>query len=219
MKRTPSKNLDKKEEPDDLIKRFINFWNKEYGNGWDKIVNTYFEARDKCHTWTDEELKDYFYNVIWPKLLNHRICNDPQYDYTEDQLLYWYDDYYSQWYEWSNLKDCKIYNPKRLDIYPYRNYRTPWNTGSGSSGLPLHQILARIEEMINNDNVFVPWGKQIVASHICHTKQCLVCAIKETKHLNTHRNYCITFTLINGYLFWTCQHEPKCRDFGPSAFY
>jgi len=201
---------------DDLFRRIIDHWEKRKpGSGWNNAFTLYQISLQQSRQWTDTELLDYFYNIIWQKLYKHRIYTSNEFNTSEFNLLYdYYYDYYMTWRKLSNLDKCRIYQTDKLDTYPVHNVRTTWTS---SAHFPLHQMPARIKEM-EEQHSLLSWGFNQVASHLCHTKQCLVCTIKETRTANTHRNYCVAFTLINNNIVYTCQHYPRCKDFGPNAF-
>jgi len=201
----------------DLFWRFVKYWDEslaiEGSNGWDKVMETYSMVLQQAKPWTDMELKNYFYSYIWPKLLAHKISVNEE-DLTEDYLLDYIDHYYFNWRDITKLDQCLIYDKSHLERYPTISYRTPWND---SAKLPLHQLTPRIHEMLTEGEV-LHWSRDYEASHTCHTRQCILCPIKELKTTNGHRNYCVAYTLIDGGIITTCQHDPKCQDFGPNAF-
>jgi hypothetical protein len=202
---------------DDLFVRVLEFWEKKRpGYGWDTAYILYQHALSKSHKWTNQELSDYFYNVIWQKLYQHRVYTSKELDNSSEfDLLYdYYYDYYTTWLKLSKLDQCQIFNLDQLDRYPTHNVRTTWTS---AAGFPLYQMPPRIKE-IEEQHSISNWGYNFVASHTCHTKQCLVCTIKEPRSANTHRNYCVAFILIDNNIIYTCQHYPKCKDFGPNAF-
>lgn len=197
----------------DVFFTILDKWEADGEPAWVKVQQVWLDACNIAHRWTLQELEHYFRTVVYPKLKLHRVSTGPI--YTDDYIDYGYWNYFQEWDNIAQLGNCYIKNPYTLDSYPTLSVRTIRNS---SSNLFLYQIPARIEEFNQNPLQRINWGKEYVASHLCHTKQCLVCAIKEPRSYNTHRNFCVAFTLMDGILVWTCQHEPKCRNFGPTAF-
>jgi hypothetical protein len=206
MERQASRKKPKKYDRD-LILRIMDDWESQGIDKWMHLLKIWDDAIQKSHVWTMDEIKDYYVGVVWPKLINHQVITDERHRVTDNRPM----DYFEEWHSMTELNKCRIHNPLDLGNYPYLKIRTQTNS---SSGLPLHQLNIRIYEGDEGVN----WGNEYVASHTCHTKQCLLCTVKETRTLNNHRNFCVAFTLVDGYLLWTCTHNPKCRDFGSTAF-
>jgi hypothetical protein len=203
---------------EDIFISTIRYYNNQYYNGWDYLINRYYELLSISEYWTEDELYEYFIDKIWPKLLANRKYSEPlllkrtDKDLSQPELLEYY---YNSWISISKLDECILKDKSRYDKYCLLKIRTARNS---SMGVPLYQIPSRIDEM-DNKKTISNWGKDFVASHLCHTKQCMVCAIKEPRTKNLHRNYCVAFTLFDNRIIHTCNHEPKCRDFGNLAFY
>jgi hypothetical protein len=217
MKTMTKKTMIKTTTPKkDVIFTAIEFYDAKFGNGWDYLTLQYYEQLEKSDNWTQDELIEYFTHIIWPKIMIYRKYSDPILYMTEDELEEDYiEDIYLSWLSMSKLDECVLKDKSRCDIYCTLSIRTNRNS---SMGIPLYQIPSRIDEMDQNGRLS-NWQKRFVASHLCHTKQCMVCAIKEPRQKNLHRNYCVAFSLIDNILFHSCNHEPKCRDFGSLAFF
>jgi len=206
-----------------LIIRICDYWNHRYRsdtgervNGFAKALDTYNKALTVAYKWSDDDIWSYFELSIWPKLYKYRKFTNQDYDYTENQLKNDIVKYYHLWKSWTKFDTCRIKNLENLNTsYATITIRTDFSIGSH---FPLYQMPIRLTE-IEQYGYLINHDTNWVASHTCHTKQCIICTVGESKSYNTHRNHCIAFTLVNGYIIWTCNHEPKCRDYGIQAFY
>lgn len=215
-KKKPQKNTSEKKisEPEkkNVIIEIIEHWGIKLGptGAWEKAVDTYNKAIELSDTWTDKELENIFDIDVWQYLYKHRICTNKLQTIKIDKQ-----DIYRKWIELSKLNECLIYNKNKLDTYATKTIRTLKSSGQH---FPLYQMPIRISEYIEKGTL-IQWSNDTVASHLCHTKNCLKCVVKESKLYNSHRNYCIAFTLVDTKLKWICQHNPQCKIFGKSAYF
>jgi hypothetical protein len=204
----------------DVIIRIINDYEKykqhgTFTTGWEYVEELYFKALSTSQKWTEDDLFHYFESSVWPKLINHKVYSSNIYILDNTKLSLNIEEYFYEWMAIAKLDECFLKNLQRWDKYCVLKIRTH---EVESMGLPLYQMQARFIEM-HNQGTLSMWGKEYVASHLCHCKNCMVCAIKETRQKNLHRNYCVAFRLVDNRLIHSCTHEPKCRDFGSLAFY
>jgi hypothetical protein len=204
-----------KVEPKNIVKTnviidIINHWEKEFGTkgAWEKALNFYDEAIQESTKWSDNELKDIFDKKVWNNLMKNKISTNILKIINIDKQII-----YEQWLKFSKLDECLIYQKDNLDRYPTRTVRTV--TSSGRQ-FPFHQFPIRRSEYEETGKL-QNWPYEMVASHLCHSKQCLTCCIKEHRKYNTHRNDCVAFIIVDTKLHWICKHTPQCKIFGNTA--
>lgn len=63
-------------------------------------------------------------------------------------------------------------------------------------------------------------ARNSVASHLCNTPACVVCATEETKGKDISRFHCLVFGIRHkdANLISVCDHEPVCRDVNEKTF-
>jgi len=218
MKRQSQKSTKQQYDDEDVFFTIIDYWGiKE--EPWLKMERLHEGYLADGQKWSPDELYHFFINDVLPKLLENMQTTINN-DFFEDKLyiLNNKDKYYRDWMRMARLDECILKDKTKWNTYPTLNVRTHRNS---SNILGLHSIPARMEEYYQDPEPLVRpfWGRKMVASHLCHTKNCLVCAVKDPKSKNTHRNYCVAFQLVDRELMWICNHVPRCRNFGPNAFY
>ena len=207
-------------EKSDTIIRIINDYElykrgEKFITGWEYVQELYFTALQKSFKWTQDDLYNYFENSVWPKLIGHKIYSSDIFIIDNITLSKDIEKYFYEWLDIAKLDECclKILNkPDNFCVLRIKTHEV------GSMNLPLYQMQARFIEMYTEGGLSI-WGKQYLASNLCHTRSCMVCAIKETRAKHLHRNFCVAFRLVDNRLIHSCLHEPKCRNFGSSAFH
>ena len=206
-------------EKSDMIIRIINdyeFYNQgeKFITGWEYVQELYFTALRNSHKWTQDDLYNYFENSVWPKLIGHKIYSSNIYIIDNITLSKDIEKYFYEWLDLAKLDQCCLKNLNKSDKFCILKIH---KVGQRMD-LPLYEMQARFIEMYTEGGLSM-WSGHYVATFLCHTKNCMVCTIKETRAKNLHRNYCVAFSLVDNRLIHSCVHEPKCRDFGSSAFH
>ena len=207
-------------ENSDIIIRIINDYEfykrgEKFITGWEYVQELYFKALQKSFKWTQDDLYNYFENSVWPKLIDHNIYSSNIYIIDNITLSKDIEKYFYEWLDLAKLNQCCLKSLNKPDNFCVLRIKTH---EVGSMNLPLYQMQARFIEMYTEGGLSI-WGKQYLASNLCHTRSCMVCAIKETRAKHLHRNFCVAFRLVDNRLIHSCLHEPKCRNFGSSAFH
>jgi hypothetical protein len=208
-------------ENSDIIIRIINDYEfykqgEKFITGWEYVQELYFTALRNSHKWTQDDLYNYFENSVWPKLIGHKIYSSNIYIIDNITLSKDIEKYFYEWLDLAKLDQCCLKNLNRSDKFCILKIKI--HKVGRQMGLPLYEMQARFIEMYTEGGLSM-WSGHYVATFLCHTKNCMVCTIKETRAKNLHRNYCVAFSLVDNRLIHSCVHEPKCRDFGSSAFH
>jgi len=187
--------------------------------GWAYCLAIYEAALPSATSFTKQDNDSYFDNIVWPTLKKYRVASAPSKAIADDQI----DDLKlstkKRWLGYADRGRCRLHagviNGSR---YPEVSVRL----GPGketTKKLALHQMPERIREMAENNQISNWKEGDMVASHLCNQKTCLVCAVKEPRSKNMSRGYCTCYQMVNSKLVWVCTHTPKCRDFGSNAFW
>lgn len=108
--------------------------------------------------------------------------------------------------QWLNMRGtlCRYHVGMLQNGYPAVSVRL---SDQSSAKLQLHQVPI----WRKTGTVLV---KGMTASHLCHKKKCLTCCVPEKTGVNTSRNYCPAYIIVNDILVVTCVHTPRCLRAG-----
>jgi hypothetical protein len=187
--------------------------------GSDWVDHTYQDAlgnaRALSRAKTIKEFED-----VWKDLKATRVVTSPEEAVTDAQVEDFKPKFYLEWLEIRRPQDCRIHAGyvNKSTGYPSVSVRLGSGAKDSSKCLALHQVPARIRERVPHQPIPNWKDDDSVASHPCHVKACLTCAVRESRPTNNHRNYCRCCVIVNFKLVRICHHDPPCRQPGTKAF-
>lgn len=175
--------------------------------GPEAITGKYDTAWNNGSCLSDGELSLEF-EIEFPELAESRIYL-PNYRRPSDEefIKYKKSSIKHAWLDHRGTR-CRLHNGTRQNGYPVCSVRT---SSKDSEKIQLHQI-----PHWRKTGTFIVSPR--VASHRCHIKRCIVCAVDESRSVNTDRNRCVAYSVVNDTLIVRCRHRPRCLKSGPQAY-